>query len=1104
MRIESTASELRETGISVIGDVRWGTHFCSFYETKEDLLETLVPYFKAGLESKEFCVWVVSQALSAEEAKHALAQAVPDLERHLAKGALEIYSPDEWYLRDGRWDPQRVLRSWGEKLNQISTNGYAGLRASGDAGWIQNDDWIDFRDYEKRVNAMIADQRSIILCTYPLSTSSGDQVFDLAHIHQLAVARRKGSWEMIEIPELKDAKAEIKRLNEELEQKVEGRTKELAASNEALRSEIAERKLAEEAVKQAEDRVRLVIDTIPTMAWSLRPDGAVDFVNQRWIEYTGLSLEEALEDSKRIVHPEDLPRAVEKWHPNRAAGNPHEDEMRLRRADGEYRWFLIRIVPLRDEQGNIVTWYGTSTDIEDRKQAEMQSRALIDAIPHQIWSSPPDGATDYCNERWRSYSGLELEDVRGYGWQTMVHPDDRDRVLAAWHASVASGTPYEQEERHRGTDGRYRWFLSLGVPLRDPQGRIVRWYGTNTDIEDRKRAEEALRNSERLFAAFMDHMPGFAWMKDIEGRYVWVNKKEWELDAYHSGVIGKTDAELWPAGIASAYRANDQLVIATRNAVQTVEPSLASGEETSMMVCKFPIFDQDGSVVMVAGAGVDITDRIQAEEALRESETRFRQVAENISAVFWLCNPEETVIHYVSPAYEKIWGRSCESLYAAPMSWMDSVHPDDRERIAEDERLHSVDGRRDLTYRIVRPDGSLRWIRSRAFPVLDQTGKLIRVAGIAEDITSQKQAEEALRDSEEQMRLFMEATADYLWKWDMVTRNMARSVGFKRAFGYSAQELDSSVTWWEERLHPDDQGNVLSKFQDTIASGGNACSFEYRFRRKDGTFAVIHDRAYIIRDAKGKPLGALGAMSDISERKEAEEALHKANRQLRILSRQLFQIQEEERRHLARELHDEIGQTLTAAMINLKIIAPDVPAQVTGRLDDSIQLLDRLLRQVRQLSLDLRPPLLDELGLAPTLRWLVDQQAQRAGLRVTFTAKVDGLEIDPDAQTACFRVAQEAITNIIRHAGAKSVAVEVRREAERLWLIVRDDGKGFDPAAIQQKLTQHSTLGLVSMRERTLLVRGGLEIRSAPGQGAEIRAWFPLPNGEPSSSAEIS
>src|SRR3984893_17189253 len=351
MITEATTSELRKTGISVIGDVRWGTHFCSFYETKEDLLETLVLYFKAGLESKEFCVWVVSQALSLEEARYAVRQAVPDLDRHLAEGSLEIHSHDEWYLRDGRWDSQRVLQSWREKLNQSSTNGYAGLRASGDAGWIRNGDWMAFREYENQVNAMIADQRSIILCTYPLTTTPGDQVFDVAHVHQVAAARRYGNWEIIETPALKDAKAEIKRLNEELEQKVEERTRELAATNEALRSEIAERTRAEAAVKQGEDRLRQVIDTIPTMAWSLRPDGVLDFLNQRWLDYTGLSLKEAIEEPTCTVHPEDLPRVMEKWLVVKETSEVYEDEMRLRRADGEDRWFLICIPALLDDRG---------------------------------------------------------------------------------------------------------------------------------------------------------------------------------------------------------------------------------------------------------------------------------------------------------------------------------------------------------------------------------------------------------------------------------------------------------------------------------------------------------------------------------------------------------------------------------------------------------------------------------------------------------------------------------------------------------------------------------------------------------------------------------
>jgi PAS domain S-box-containing protein len=1218
----STASELRKTGISVIGDIRWGTHFCYFYETKQDLLETLVLYFKEGLESKEFCVWVVSPILSVEEAKHALGRAVPDLERHLAEGTLEIHSHHEWYLRDGRWDSQRVLQAWREKINHGSANGHVGLRAAGDAGWIQNEDWMGFREYEKQVSAILANQRSIILCTYPLTTSSGDQVFDVAHIHDVAVARRNGTWETIEIPALKEAKAAIRKLNEELEEKVEERTRELAATNEALRSEIAERKLAEEAVKQAEDRIRLVIDTIPTMAWTLRPDGAIDFVNQRWLDYTGLSLEEAIEDAKSIVHPEDLPGAVAEWRSEMASGSPHEDEVRLRGANGEYRWFLLRIAPLRDAQGNVVKWYGVSIDIEDRKQAEMQSRMLIDAIPHQIWSAPPDGGTDYCNERWRSYSGLELEDLRGEGWQAMLHPEDRDRVLKAWHESVANGTPYEQEERHRRTDGTYRWFLSLAVPLRDAEGRIVRWYGTNTDIEERKRAEEALRRSEKLFAAFMDHLPGFAWMKDIDGRYVYVNKKEAELDVYRDGAIGKTDPEFWPAEIAAAYRINDQQVITTRKAVRTVEPSLMNGDHSYMLVSKFPIFDQDGSVVMVAGAGVDITDLTEAKNALNAQALRYKTLmATSTDSIYVL--DENGDLQEANAAFLRQRGYTEAEVKGLNVAdWDAQWSPEQmRERLRGLRESSAVFETRHLC-----KDGSLFDVEVCATGVRIAEEQLFFC--VTRDITERKQAERALRESEARFRRLLASNIIGVVFWTLQGDIFEANDLFLNMIGYTREDLRQGRIGWKN-LTPPEYAAVDEKALAELMATGTCFPFEKEYVRKDGSrFSVligsallephketgssfvmdiserkqaedrlrrseekfktlfgiapvgisVLDRQHNVIDANpaleqitrlrreellngtnwdrrilnadGTPMrshefpseramaenrpvndveagivtengetiwvqvsvapldlpgaGAVVITQDITERKRAAEALEAANHQLRILSRQLFHIQEEERRHLARELHDEIGQTLTAAKINLKIIAPDVPAKITGRLDDSIQLLDQLLRQVRQLSLDLRPPLLDELGLVPTLRWLVDQQAQRAGLRVTFTANVDGLEIEPDVQTACFRVAQEAITNIIRHSGAKSVTVELRREMERLTLSVRDDGAGFDPAMIQQRTAQHSTLGLVSMKERALLVRGGFEIHSAPGQGAEIRAWFPLPNDEHPSTAETA
>jgi PAS domain S-box-containing protein len=366
---------------------------------------------------------------------------------------------------------------------------------------------------------------------------------------------------------------------------------------------------------------------------------------------------------------------------------------------------------------------------------------------------------------------------------------------------------------------------------------------------------------------------------------------------------------------------------------------------------------------------------------------------------------------------------------------------------------------------------------------------------ITRDISERKQAEERLRRSEEKFKALFNLAPVGVAFLDAGLNIVDCNPALERITRLTREELWGGA--WQRRTFLNADGSPrLPGERVTERAVSERCLVN-----GVETGAVMEGGDIVWAEVSVAPLAlpdarAVVIMHDITERKQAAKDLEDANSQLRILSRQLFHVQEEERRHLARELHDEIGQTLTAAKFNLKIIAPDVPAKISGRLEDSIQLLDRLLRQVRQLSLDLRPPLLDELGLVPTLRWLVDQQAQRAGLRVTFSANVNGGELDPDTQTACFRVAQEAITNIIRHADAKNISVKLRRGAKRLTLRVRDDGKGFDPTAMQER----ATLGLVSMRERASLVGGALDIHSKLGGGTEIRAWFPLPHGKPPST----
>src|SRR5438876_9851002 len=228
-------TEMRKTGIDIVGDMPWGTHFCLFYETKDDILDTLVSYCKAGLESEEFCLWVVSEPVTVDEAKHALNQAVPELDRYLAGHSIEIVSAREWYLQDGTFDLKRVIGGWEEQLARALAGGYAGVRVTGDTAWLEKKDWKDFCEYEEALNESVANQRLAVLCTYPLAACGAAEILDVVRTHQFATAKRRGSWDVIETAGLKQAKAEIKRLNEELEQRVVERTRQLTAASEALR-----------------------------------------------------------------------------------------------------------------------------------------------------------------------------------------------------------------------------------------------------------------------------------------------------------------------------------------------------------------------------------------------------------------------------------------------------------------------------------------------------------------------------------------------------------------------------------------------------------------------------------------------------------------------------------------------------------------------------------------------------------------------------------------------------------------------------------------------------------------------------------------------------
>jgi signal transduction histidine kinase len=245
------------------------------------------------------------------------------------------------------------------------------------------------------------------------------------------------------------------------------------------------------------------------------------------------------------------------------------------------------------------------------------------------------------------------------------------------------------------------------------------------------------------------------------------------------------------------------------------------------------------------------------------------------------------------------------------------------------------------------------------------------------------------------------------------------------------------------------------------------------------------------RDELGQLTMNFDLMAQAMEQRDFER--RQATSQVQQLTKRIAETQEMERRHLARELHDEIGQSLTVAEMNLQAMLGNYSSGVSRRrLKDSIQAVERVAQQVHSLALNLRPSILDDLGLEPALRWYANQQSAMAGLRTKFLADAFDDRLDPMIETECFRVAQEAMTNVVRHAKATALAVELHREDQQLHLLIRDDGVGFDVTAEREEAARGTSLGLLSMEERATMAGGGIIWRSAPGQGTEVHAWFPL------------
>jgi PAS domain S-box-containing protein len=757
--------------------------------------------------------------------------------------------------------------------------------------------------------------------------------------------------------------------NEQLELRVEERTRAVEATNEELREEIARRERVDADLRQQQEILQSIVDHVPLILKFVDKDGRIQMVNREWVRVLGRTLDEIVNRGVDI-YSEGYPDPAERQRILHfvATSNAEWADFKTRVKDGrviDTSWAVVRL-----SDGATVC---IGQDISERKQAEQELlrqksilQTIFDHIPVMINFGDSNYGLNLVNREWERTLGWSLEEIR------------RDNVD----------------------------MLKENYP--DPQYR--------------ERVRHFVRNSEGEWGDFKT--------KVRDGRII----------------------------------------------------------DTSWVMLHLA----DGTTM---GIGQDITRRKRAEEALRESEERFRQLAENIHDLFWIKTPDFKRVLYLSPVYERMSGRSVEERYQDTdyESFLKTIHPEDRESM--ERVMTSGEGKEfDIEFRILRADGSTRWIRDRGFPIRDQSGQVYRIAGIANDITERKLAEEALRESEERFRQLADNIREVFWLRSPDFKQLLYvSPMYEKVCGRSTESFYAAGPDFAG-LHPEDRP-WLNELAPTLA--GIEFEIEYRIVTLTGEVRWLRDRGFPIRNAAGEVYRIGGVAEDITDRKEAADRLKASSEQLRALSANLQSAREQEAARIAHQIHDDMGGVLTGLRWELEAMKKmiDEPtdswpskAVMQEKLATMLGLTDTTINVVRRIASELRPSILDDLGLMEAVEWQTQQFQARTGIECRCDCTLPGVPLGEVESTAVFRIVQEALTNIIRHAQATQVRVTMTVEHEVFTISVNDNGRGIS----QEEILSRASLGLLGMQERAHLIGGRVEIAGVPDAGTTLYVRVPL------------
>ncbi len=721
----------------------------------------------------------------------------------------------------------------------------------------------------------------------------------------------------VDITERKRAEEDLQKYRDRLEELVQTRTREktkaivsLLKTNQQLQQEIAYRKEALDHLRESERLIQQINDNTPHIVYlyDLQQQRSL-YVNRQFTQLLGYSPDALLKTGTRFLkdklHPDEK-QAVEELIrrlDSTKEGEAIEGEYRVRHASGAWRWLQTwNVVFKRDENGEPLQILGAAADITDRKQtdealkkSEERYRAFVaqssEAIYRFEFEPPvPISVSESQQIQLICTNGYlaECNDVvaQMYGFESASEMLDRGKwdFHSIWASSatrkqvqelIRSGYRIaEMESQKEDSQGKPRYFLNNWLGIVEG-GFLVRMWGTQLEISDRKRAQRALVESEARYRLLAENATDMISRHSPDGIFQYVSPAcKALLGCEPEELLGRSLKEL-------CHPLDTDDIAATTAAIQTQAVSALSyriarknGEyiwfETTLRAARNP---QTGAAEEIIAVSRDITRRKQAEEALRQSEERLTSILNSLQDVVWSVSRKSGAMVYLNPIAETVYGRPIGQLLKNPDFWLESVHPEDRERVENSAGQLMLTGSKDLEYRILRPDGQVRWLRDRAWLVRDSAGAVVRTDGLASDVTARKQAAEALFESEERFRQMAGSIDQVFWiaSTDM-NQILYISPAYERIWGRSSAQLYEQPQVWWESVHAGDRDRLLVAIARQTRKHGEF-NEEFRIIRPDGSVRWIWARSFLIRNERGEVYRRTGVGVDITERKQMEETL---------------------------------------------------------------------------------------------------------------------------------------------------------------------------------------------------------------------------------------